>query len=177
MKSLIILLLVFCNQVFANYVDELKSFNLGIVPIRANKHIIKDVPSFSAETLSGKKFTNKDIKGPTILVFWSTNCSMCKKPLIDLSTIQEKIKASNLKISIHPVTTEGPNQIMTYFVKNKIKLGSLIDSTAKMHKAFGAMVTPLFFIIDKKGFVRGIIPGAIDVESDSFWNLVKYLAK
>jgi len=174
--------LLFClssGLLFADYIKDFQDFDLNIVPIKADKSVYNknDVPFFSAEYLDGRKFSNTDIKGATILVFWAVGCSACKEPMIELSKLDDKIEKHKLKVKIISVSSDPSQQIMAYFSTNKINLAAIVDNNSSLHKSFGAMVTPLFYLIDKKGYVRGIIPGAIKVGSDSFWKLLEYLGK
>jgi peroxiredoxin len=161
----------------ADYIKKLEGFKLGIIPVRADKSVYnpKDVPPFSAEFLDKRKFTNKTIKGPSIIVFWSVSCPACKRPMEELSKLDEKIDKEKVGVRIITVSPDNPQSIMAYFSKNKISLEAVVDTNSSVFRSFGAMATPLFYLIDKKGYVRGIIPGAAEVSSPSFWNLLKYL--
>ncbi len=54
---------------------------------------LKKIPKFKLKSEDGKIISREDLKGkPSILVFWSLNCSSCKKELPILNKLYHKYK-------------------------------------------------------------------------------------
>jgi len=161
----------FTLLVHAGYIEDFSGMGLGIVPVRADKSI----PAFNAKALDVKSFSDKMISGPAILVFWQVSCPVCKNVLIELTGVRKKIEKEKKKVQVISITADTPGDVMSYFSSNKIELDTVIDVSGEITKVFGVIATPLFYIIDRKRLIRGIIPGAPPVSSDSFWKLIEYL--
>jgi len=158
---------------YASYIEDFQKMGFGIVPVRADKKI----PTFTAKNLKGKTFTNKHIKGPGILVYWQIACPSCKATMIKLSELRKEVKKKKKKFQILSVTGDPAKNVAVYYAQNKIDLETIIDSNGEFQRAFGATVTPLLYIINKKSMVKGIIPGEPSATVKDLWKLVVYLNK
>lgn len=67
-------------------------------PNPVEEKIGKEAPAFSLTTLSGKKVSEKDLKGAvTVLDFYSPNCGFCKKQLPRVEAIRQEYEAKGVR--------------------------------------------------------------------------------
>lgn len=114
------------------------------------------VPHFLGKTLSGRTIAIKDLyqRKPTVIVFFSPNCSHCKEELLFLNSLytkgdlQGKFEIAAVNIDSKPLTTDftnGQNYIFPVIADQRRKIASLFPS-------FTGSI-PLSFVVDQTGAI------------------------
>jgi len=114
------------------------------------------VPDFSGKTMSGKTIAIKDLyqKKPTVIVFFSPDCSHCKDELLFLNSLyttgdlQGKFEIAAVNIKSKPLTagfTKGQNYVFPVLADPGNRIASLFPS-------FTGSI-PLSFLVDQTGAI------------------------
>jgi len=120
------------------------------------------VPDVEFQTLAGKPFRLKDLKGQVVLLnFWATYCIPCREEIPALNSLQHDLQAQGLKIVGASLddTADGVNAYQKDVTKfdYEVLLGG---SDAKTK--FAQSVLPTTYLIDRGGRIRQKIIGARD---------------
>jgi cytochrome c-type biogenesis protein len=120
------------------------------------------VPDVEFQTLAGKPFRLKELKGQVVLLnFWATYCIPCREEIPALNSLQHDLQAQGLKIVGASLddTADGVNAYQKDVTKfdYEVLLGGS-DAKAK----FAQSVLPTTYLIDREGRIRQKIIGARD---------------
>lgn len=132
-----------------------------------------DIPmeDFSAVDLKGKNVKLSDYKGKIIwLNFWATWCPPCKEEMPYMEELYNKYKDKDLVIlAVAPTSVElkggtdsnkAKKQVESFIKENGYTFPVLLDKEDKAWEIYQQRGIPANYIIDKKGIVRYVIPGA-----------------
>lgn len=134
----------------------------------ANQALLnKKAPTFEAHVIKGiekEKFTDKDLKGVTIIEFWATWCPAC---IASYPRLVEFAKENKEKLSVITVTGEDPVIVKKFLAKYAKALPEIKDAPliylqskdGKMPGDFFASAIPMFILIDSKGNVVKLAAG------------------
>lgn len=115
----------------------------------APNFILKDLNQESVE-LAGFKG-----KKPVVLLFWTTWCPYCQKALRNLG--QSITDLDKEGIAVLPVNSGEPSAKVARFVKNNgLTFRVLLDSESSVSEAYNVYGVPVYFLVDKKGYLRGV---------------------
>jgi len=171
--SLKFLFYILCFSIFSSISQTNEDVLLNNIVIN---EIPKPISSLVFEDFSGNKINLKDYVGKlTILNFWATWCSPCKKEMPSLDRLYKNKNFKNLEII--PVNIEQPNRLKTknFFSDIGIKnLNIFFDSNFNFVKAFKLRGVPTTILINKNGNEFARIIGEIDFQDKKF---TKWLAK
>ena len=111
-------------------------------------------PTFTLNTLDGKSFNTKELKGKIIyLNFFATWCGICMKemPFIE-NDIWKSIKHNDFVML--SIAREQTNEEIEIFRKNKnYTLPFAVDPTREIYSLFAPMYIPRNIVIDKDGTI------------------------
>lgn len=128
----------------------------------------KPCPDFALKDLSGKLWTNQDLKGKVTLInTWNIHCGPCKKEMPVLNQLMEKYPGYQF-LAISP---DSPEEI-TKIVESVPFLFTQLPEGKEFLKQNKLTSYPIDLILDRKGIVRYIISGA---EEKSHLRLKKIL--
>ena len=117
-------------------------------------------PSFDMTALQGNIYTLASLKGKVILIeFWSPICAFCPLILSKINTIVDKYKSSAF-IAIAPSGKSTSEEVKLYLKDHSYDAIVGVNSEAFLNKYNRQGVYPLFYVIDKNGYVRFAGPGA-----------------
>jgi len=100
---------------------------------------------------------NKD--NVTVLVFWATWCTICKKELIAFNHYVANSVDSRLKVAAVCFDPEETVKMNSIFSNLNIDYQLLLDERAVLYNQFGVNAAPLTVILDGKGKVDWIVQG------------------
>ena len=137
------------------------------------------VPHFTGKTLSGRTITIKELyqSKPTVIVFFSPNCSHCKDELLFLNSLytrgdlQGKFEIAAVNIDSAPLTadfTNGHNFAFPVMADEKRRIVSLFPS-------FTGSI-PLSFLVDRTGAIVSRHSGFDDYLRDVYVMELRKLA-
>jgi peroxiredoxin len=133
----------------------------------------KEAPSFSLKALNGGQVSLADFKGkPILLAFWATWCPSCceELPLLEKFSMG---KRGELVILTLAIDGEKESKIQRIVKQGKITLPVLLDPKEKIARTYGVKFIPVAFLIDREGFVAGMILGERDWTVPEAWPSIK----
>ena len=130
----------------------------------------RPLPEFSAETLDGKKISNKTIQGPAMINFFATWCVPCLMEHTMLNDMKDKgvkIYGINMRDEKHKV------EIMVERKGNPFTQ-IILDPNSEVGFNFGITGLPETFMVDEAGIIRyhhagPIQPDMVDDELMPAW--------
>jgi cytochrome c biogenesis protein CcmG, thiol:disulfide interchange protein DsbE len=115
----------------------------------------KKLPSVSLNTVDGDQINTGSLgfKGPTIITFWASWCSCCKRELGTLNELYEDWKDETgvtiIAVSVDDEKTK--NNVLTMVNANGWEFLVLMDSNSDFKRAMGVSTTPHTFLVNENG--------------------------
>ena len=128
-----------------------------------------------------------DLRGKIVLLdFWAHWCGPCRVTLPQLTRWHQQYKDKGLVIlGITKYYGHGGQQQMTpgeelvylreFKNRNRLPYGILVGDKDVNELNYGVNSIPMSFLIDRKGMVRYISPGASDIEIESLGKMIQKL--
>jgi len=133
-------------------------------------------PDFTLYDQYGNKHTLSEYKGKTVFLnFWATWCPPCKDEMPHIEEIYKEYGLNKDDVVILGVAApnlgkEGSQDDIKEFLNmNNYSFPVVFDTTGDLIYQYYINAFPSTFIIDKNGFVKQYVPGAMDK------NTMKYL--
>ena len=127
---------------------------------------IKTIPVFSYNTISGKEFSNTDLKDeiPTVFLYFNSECEHCQN---EAEQIRDNVdKLENVQLVF--VSFEEPKKITAFAKKYKLvgydKIIFLCDSKVSFATTFDVNSLPAVVIYDKNKELVEKIKGEVKIE-------------
>lgn len=168
MKSntfIILLLFLFSSIIFAQ--NDLESTTILKVG--------NDLPTFTAQSLSGNTFSSDGLKGKVVLInFWATWCPPCKAELPLLQkNIYDKIKDKNFAL-LCISRGEKDDVVKKFIEQNKYTFPVYIDPQTKTYNLFASKYIPRNFVIGKDGKVK---LATVGFNKEEFEGMIRLIEK
>lgn len=111
-------------------------------------------PDFELEKTDGTKISFKDLEGsPTVLVFWTAWCPVCKEEAPKVNKLASEFEAKGVKV-IGINIGESDARISEGIKDFGIKYAIAKDKDTKVSKSYKVIGTPTVVFLDKKGVVQ-----------------------
>lgn len=117
----------------------------------------------------GNEHKLDDYKGKVIFLnFWATWCPPCRQEMPYIEKLYNEYKEKGADVAILGVASpnvgkEGNEEYIKEFLnKEGYTFPVLFDEGGKLSMQYGISALPTTFIIDKEGYVKGYIPGAMN---------------
>ena len=119
-------------------------------------------PDFMLPGVAGGHYTLGDWRGQIIVLnFWSAECPWSRRADVALVYRQLAWDPKGVRIvGIASNANETDVQMRTEAQARHVKYPILVDADRNVATAYQAKITPLFFVIDRQGYVR--YSGALD---------------
>ena len=119
-------------------------------------------PDVEFQTLAGKPFHLKDVKGQVVLLnFWATYCIPCREEIPALNSLQHDLQAKGLRI-IGATLDDDANGVNSYQKEvRKFEYDVLLGGSEAKTK-FAQSVLPTTYLIDREGRIRQKVIGPRD---------------
>lgn len=123
-------------------------------------------PEFTLTDLKNKKVALSDYKGKYVMInFWATWCSACKSELPDLEKFYNENK-NNKDFKLLTIDVGENKDVVEKFMKeNKYNFDVLLDKNTEVSYDYTATALPTTVLIDKEGYIKKIILGAMNKNS------------
>jgi thiol-disulfide isomerase/thioredoxin len=128
--------------------------------------ILKNVPSFTLQTINGKLFTKKNLANDQtkVIIYFNPECHFCQAEAEELSKIYKNYQ----NVQWIWVASESLNQIQQFAnhfqLNKKENIFWCHDKMAKLYQKLGMNSVPYFLVYDKKNHLIKRISGAIKLE-------------
>ena len=135
------------------------------------------LPNIELVDQYGKKHNLKDYKGKVVMInFWVSWCSDCKGEMPKVVELYKEYGENKKDLIIlgvaTPISKEYPNNkdkidkkvLLKYIADNKYVFPSLFDETGKTYAEYEIEEYPSTFIIDRNGYLKVYIKGAVSKE-------------
>jgi peroxiredoxin len=114
---------------------------------------------FSLKDLNGKQISLGDYRGkPVLLFFWGTWCESCKEDIVLLEKFFAD-KPGQLEILTVVIDGQKENRVKKAVKKYKLTVPVLLDNNEKLARMYGVKLIPTTFLINRDGFLEGMIVG------------------
>jgi peroxiredoxin len=115
----------------------------------------QEAPAFRLPGLDGTERGNFGLKGKRaqLLVFWASECEMCREEAVRLQTLYRALKGQPIEVltvSMDP-TPAGPRLFMA---ARRLTYPAVLDAEGVVAGEFGVTATPAVFLVDRAGLVR-----------------------
>ena len=167
MKKKILILLLF--------ILSLVSFSVPLNNMDKDGNVT--LPNIELVDQYGKKHNLQDYKGKVIMInFWVSWCSDCKVEMPKVVELYKEYGENKKDLIIlgvaTPISKEYPNNkdridkiaLLKYIKDNGYIFPSLFDETGKTYAEYEVIEYPSTYIIDKNGFLKVYIQGAVSKE-------------
>jgi cytochrome c-type biogenesis protein len=135
---------------------------------------LKEAPDFSAPDVSGVVQTLSSYRGRVVILnFWATWCPECVRELPSLSAFAE----ANKDVVVLGVASErNPETVRNFLSSAPVKYPTIVDATGDLFvKKYMIRALPSTIIVDRKGFIAGLIFGSENFQSAGFRERIKRL--
>ncbi len=114
----------------------------------------------AADWLGGPPMKLADLRGKVVVLdFWTFGCWNCYRSFPWLNSVRERFAAQGVQVlGIHTPETDrerDPADILANMKKYEVNNPVMIDNDFSYWKAMGNRYWPTFYVLDKKGRVRG----------------------
>lgn len=126
------------------------------------KYINKELSYFSLQTIDGKTFNNRSLKGkPTLINFWFTGCVPCIEEMPILNQLKEKYKDD---FNFVAITFEKKEKVEKFLSQKDFEFTHIVNARDFINQ-LGLKTYPKNLFFDEEGILRKIengIPYQID---------------
>lgn len=128
---------------------------------------IKMIPEFTYHTISGKEFSNSDLKNaiPTVFLYFNSECEHCQSEAEEIRDNTEKFQNVQLVF----ISFEEPKKITVFAKKYKLigydNITFLCDSKVSFATTFDVNSLPSLVIYDRNKKLIEKIKGEVKIEN------------
>ncbi len=115
--------------------------------IPAPDFMVKDLDQISV------KLSEYKDKKPVILFFWTTWCPYCQTALKNLSRTQADLEKEGIEV-LAINAGEPPSKVARFVKNNGFTFRVFLDFDSSISDAYNVYGVPVYFAVDKKGFLR-----------------------
>lgn len=118
-------------------------------------------------SIEGEKLVLAQMRGKVVLVnFWATDCAVCLKKMPAMAELYRRLEAQPFEAVFIAMPHDRPDHVLSYAKRNELPFKVALDVQGKLVRAFGDVsVTPMTFIVDKRGRIVRRIVGAPDFDA------------
>jgi len=132
---------------------------------QANKGLVGNpAPDFTLTLLNGNTLSLHDLKGKVVILnFWATWCPPCRGEIPDFVRFYADYAKQDCEI-IGVSVDSGDSGLQEFVKKNRMNYPVGRDSSQQLSIMYGGIrAIPTTFVIDRKGIIRKMQVGAVDL--------------
>lgn len=145
--------------------------------------VIKDIetkiPSVILENINGKKIKTDTLSknNLTVISFWATWCSPCKKELNSINDVYEQwVEETGIKVFAISIDDEKTKNSVRTYVKGKgWDFEVLLDPNGEFKRVMGVNNVPHTFLVDKQGNIVYSHNNYVSGDEDILYEKIKEL--
>lgn len=152
-----LLLTTACSSTEAKPSQESQSQSASSAAIAETKQSIGtemgDIFELKMKALDGKDIILPSKAGrPTVVFFWSQDCTSCVK---DASILAKLADANKAQVDVIAVNTgkQSASEVSVFAKKNKLKFPNVADETGEVSKKLNGEQAPVTFFLDGTGTI------------------------
>ena len=140
----------------------------GSVHEMGNVKVGQTAPDFSTLDLSNKMVSLSSYRGQKVVLldFWATWCGPCRMEMVELDSLQKKLKDADFEI-LSLNQQEAVDDVRQFIKRKQYGFHVLLDD-GTASAAYGVRAIPTLVLIDKTGAIQwlqvGYSPGSDDLE-------------
>lgn len=106
-------------------------------------------PEFTLKMNDGSTVATSDLKGEkSIIVFFNTSCSDCRKELPEIQKVYDRITAEKLNVHLLCISrAEGAESIAGFWKENNLTLPYSAQEDRTVYNLFASSVIPRIYIL------------------------------
>lgn len=121
------------------------------------------IPAFTIKTEDGAVFNSGELQNKiSVIIFFNTNCSDCRREFPDIETFYRSIKENALFNFVAISRDQTEEEVNAFFSLNEISIPFFPDPERKVYSLFARSVIPRVYVINKKGIITWEETEAID---------------
>jgi cytochrome c-type biogenesis protein len=110
-------------------------------------------PDFTVMTVDDNPITLSDLRGNVVLLnFWGTWCGPCRREMPEFQRAYEKFNNAGFEI-LAVAADDSFEAIATFRDEFELTFPLALDETSEINDAYGIMVRPSSFLLDKNGMI------------------------
>ncbi len=117
-------------------------------------------------SIQGEKLVLREMRGKVVLVnFWATDCAVCLQKMPAMAELYRRLQARPFEAVFVAMPHDRPDHVLAYTKRSALPFKVALDVQGELARAFdGVAVTPMTFIVDKRGRIVRRIVGDLDTE-------------
>lgn len=156
-------------------------FTVSLLSATSFAQELKTIPSVSLQTVDGKQINTADLglKGPVIITFWASWCSVCKREMGALNDVYTdwKDETGVIIVAVSVDDEKTKNNVPSMVNANNWEFLVLMDPNGDFKRAMGVSHTPHTFLINQNGEIvyarNNYAPGDEDLLYEELMKLKK----
>lgn len=117
-------------------------------------------------SIQGEKIVIAEMRGKVVLVnFWATDCAVCLKKMPAMVELHRGLQSRPFEAVFVAMPHDRPDHVLAYARRNALPFKVVLDVRGEIVRAFGDVaVTPVTFVVDKRGRIVRRIVGDPDID-------------
>ncbi len=148
-------------------------YSLSILALATSVAIVflsegpRPAPDVTMTSIEGEKLVLAQMRGKVVLVnFWATDCAVCLKKMPAMVELYRGLRARPFEAVFVAMPHDRPDHVLAYAKRNALPFKVALDVQGELVRAFGDVsVTPMTFVVDKRGRIVRRIVGEPDFDA------------
>jgi thiol-disulfide isomerase/thioredoxin len=122
---------------------------------------------------TGSKLDLANFKGQVVLVnFWASWCPPCRSEMPSMQRLMQKTVGKPLAI-LAVNTGESRDEAEPFLKEVHPDFPVLLDPESEVARRWKVFALPTSFLVDKRGRIRYVLPGATEWDEGDGWRLIQ----
>jgi peroxiredoxin len=124
-------------------------------------------PDVTMTSIQGEKLVLREMRGKVVLVnFWATDCTVCLAEMPAMAELYRSLQSRPFEAVFVAMPHDRPDHVLAYARREALPFKVALDVQGELVRAFGDVrVTPMTFIVDKRGHIVRRIVGEPDFDA------------